>query len=72
MNEFQIHDIYTGLVTNTGIFAAVNIFLLWMMFRGINIAKDKGSNLVHKFFLRWHPVAYSSLTWARGAACHLT
>ena len=48
MNEFQIHDIYTGLVTNTGIFAAVNIFLLWMMFRGVNIAKEKGSNLIQK------------------------
>ena len=35
MSEFEIHDINTDLVTNTGIFAAVNIFLLWMMFRGV-------------------------------------
>ena len=48
MSEYQITDLYIGLMTNNGIFVAVNIFLLWMMFRGINIARENGSNLVQK------------------------
>jgi len=48
MAEFQIHDVYLGLMTNTAIFALLNIFLLWMMFRGVANAHEKGSNLVQK------------------------
>ena len=48
MTEFQIHDIYLGLMTNTAIFALLNIFLLWMMFRGANNAHENGSNLFQK------------------------
>ena len=48
MNEYQIVELYTGLMTNNAIFMAVNIFLLWMMFRGVNVAHDRGSNLIQK------------------------
>ena len=48
MSEYQITDLYIGLMTNNGIFVAVNIFLLWMMFRGVNVARENGSNLFQK------------------------
>ena len=48
MEQYQLAMVYNGLFTSSALFAAVFIFLLWMMFRGANIAKENGANLIQK------------------------